>query len=106
MNDAEEVHPMATREQSAPQDGARLLVGVELPTAYLVNAERALTKYPEQAANYLRHTLIGDPLLDGMPQELADIPRSEVYRFVQAGMNQDLDVMRACAEGAARLLRR
>ena len=71
------------------------LEGIVVPNAYVTNAERALLKYPEQAANYLRHTLVGDPLLDRMPQELADIPRSEVYRFVQAGMNQDLDVMRA-----------
>lgn len=66
-----------------------------MPTAYRTNAETALAKYPEQAANYLRHTLVGDPLLDGMPQELADMPRSEVSRFIQAGMNQDLDAMRA-----------
>lgn len=83
-----------TFDHAMPQGHGHLLAGVQLPTAYLINAERALLKYPEQAANYLRHTLIGDPLLDGMPQELADIPRSEVSRFIQAGMDQDLDTMR------------
>ena len=81
--------------QEVVHGGGHILDGVELPTAYRINAEKALAKYPRQAANYLKHTLVGDPLLDGMPQELADMPRSEVTRFIQAGMDQDLDVMRS-----------
>ena len=75
-------------------EGGDSLDGIVLPSAYWINAEKALAKYPRQAANYLKHTLVGDPLLDAMPQELADMPRSEVTRFIQAGMDQDLDVMR------------
>ena len=71
-----------------------MLDGVAFPTAYRINAEKALAKYPEQASNYLKHTLIGDSRLDGMPQELAEMPRSEISRFIQAGMDQDLDAMR------------
>ena len=73
--------------------GGGNLDDIVVPTAYRINAEKALARYPRQAANYLKHTLVGDPLLDGMPQELADLPRSEVTRFIQAGMDQDLDVM-------------
>ena len=75
-------------------EGGDSLDGIILPTAYRINAEKALDRYPRQAANYLKHTLVGDPLLEGMPQELADMPWSEVTRFIQAGMDQDLDVMR------------
>ncbi len=81
------------RRAPAPEGGDSL-DGIVLPTAYRINAEKALARYPRQAANYLKHTLVGDPLLDGMPQELADMPRSEVTRFIQAGIDQDLDVMR------------
>ena len=75
-------------------EGGDSLNGIVLPTAYRINAEKALARYPRQAANYLKHTLVGDSRLDGMPQELADMPRSEVSRFIQAGMDQDSDVMR------------
>ncbi len=87
---------MAIRRVPAPLGDARpsTLDDVVVPTAYRINAEKALAKYPEQAANYLRHTLVGDDRLDTMPQELAGMPRSEVSRFIQAGMDQDLDVMR------------
>ena len=87
---------MTIRNESAASGDAQAstLDGIVLPTAYRTNAEKALAKYPEQAANYLRHTLIGDDRLDGMPQELAEMPRGEVSRFIQAGMNQDLDTMR------------
>ena len=79
----------------ATQDHQQHMVdGVAIPTANRINAEKALAKYPEQASNYLKHTLIGDSRLDGMPQELAEMPRSEISRFIQAGMDQDLDAMR------------
>jgi len=31
-------------------------------------------RYPAQAANYLQHTLIGDPLWDGILDELTPLP--------------------------------
>ncbi len=78
----------------SPLTGGGGLEGIMVPTAYRINADRALARYPQQAANYLRHTLIGDPLLDDMPQELAGMSRSEVTQFIQAGMDQDVKAMR------------
>ena len=87
---------MTIRNESTVSGDAQTstLDGIVLPTAYRINAEKALARYPRQAANYLKHTLVGDPRLDGMPQELAGMPRGEVSRFIQAGMDQDLDTMR------------
>ena len=47
------------------------LDGVVLPTEYRPNVEKAMAYNPELAATYLRHTLIGDPLMDEMAEELA-----------------------------------
>ena len=80
--------------QAAVSGGRDSLDGIVLPTAYRVNAQKALAKHPVQAANYLRHTLIGDPLWDGMLEELDSLPSTEVSRFIQAGMEQQEDVMR------------
>lgn len=66
MRDADDTRASVPRRGNSPEC-------IVMPTAYRTNAEKALARYPEQAANYLRHTLIGDPLLDGMPQELADL---------------------------------
>ena len=85
---------MAIQDKTDAHNGGHVLGDMVLPTAYRINAEKALAKYPRQAANYLKHTLVGDSRLDGMPQELADMPRSEVSRFIQAGVDQDSDVMR------------
>ena len=74
MRDADDTRASVPTRGNSPE-------GIVMPTAYRINAERALARYPEQAANYLRRTLIGDPLLDHMPQELADMPRREVSRF-------------------------
>ena len=80
--------------QASVPGGGDSLDGIVLPTAYRINAERALARYPERAANYFRHTLIGDPPWDGILQELAPLPGPEVSRFIQAGMEQQEDVMR------------
>ncbi len=85
---------MAIQDKTDAHNGGHVLGDMVLPTAYRINAEKTLAKYPRQAANYLKHTLVGDSRLDGMPQELADMPRSEVSRFIQAGVDRDSDVMR------------
>jgi hypothetical protein len=66
---------------------------VKIPTDYTINADKALAYDPEVAANYLRHTLIGDAYMDQIFEDLADLPPAELVRFIQAGMEQDREGM-------------
>ena len=93
---------MTTRKESAAPGDAHdsPLDGIVLPTEYLPQAERALAHDRERAANYLRHTLVGDPAADEMLEECSSLKRAELYLFVQAGMDRD---ERALADAPAAL---
>ena len=89
----------STNPQSSPASGTvngrSGLDGVVLPTEYRPNVEKAMAYNPELAATYLRHTLIGDPLMDEMAEELAPVSQADLTRFIHAGMEQDVEAMRA-----------
>ena len=76
-------------------NGRSGLDGVVLPTEYRPNVEKAMAYNPDLATNYLRHTLIGDPLMDDMAEELAPVPQADLTQFIHAGMEQDVEAMRA-----------
>ncbi|MDE2836982.1 MAG: oxygenase MpaB family protein [Chloroflexota bacterium] len=80
-------NPDATRA-SAPGNNDHL-EGVVLPTDYIPQVEIALAHDHERAANYFKHTLIGDPLADETLEECSSLTRAELYLFVQAGMDGD-----------------
>ena len=84
-----------TREAASAQPG---LEGIVLPTDYRINAERALTARPDEAANYLRHTLIGDPEADAIMAEMSLLPPDDLGRFIHAGMEEDFDTLRSAPE--------
>ena len=44
---------------------------------------------PDNAANYIEHTLIGDPLSEAMAEDLAEFSREESSRLIQAAMNNE-----------------
>ena len=89
----------STNPQSSPApdtvNGRSGLDGVVLPTENRPNVEKAMAYNPDLASAYLRHTLIGDPLMDEMAEELAPVPQADLTRFIHAGMEQDVEVMRA-----------
>ena len=89
----------STKPQRSPApdtvNGRSGLDGVVLPTEYRSNVERALAYDPELASTYLRHTLIGDPLMDDMAEEFAPVPQADLTQFIHAGMEQDVEAMRA-----------
>lgn len=93
---------MTTRkEHAAPGDAHDSpLDGIVLPADYLPQAEKALAHDRERAANYLRHTLVGDPAADEMLEECSSLERAELYLFIQAGMDRD---ERALADAPAPL---
>ena len=82
---------MTIRKDSDAADGtgASPLDGIVLPADYAPQVERALAHDRERAANYFRHTLIGDPVVDEMMEECSSLERGEMYLFIQAGMDGD-----------------
>ena len=64
------------------------------PTDYLAGFERARAVNPELAEKYVAHTTIGDPDADAMMDELAAFDAEEGFRFLQAGMDEEHDVLR------------
>ena len=67
---------------------------MEIPSAYETGYARARLVDKETADSYLAHTTVGDPVMDAVVEELAALPRDKVHRFIQAGMDGDLDGLR------------
>ena len=67
---------------------------VQLPSAYFLGYKKACLYDQETADNYVRHTTIGDPELDPVMAELTSLPPDDLHRFVKAGVEQEVDVLR------------
>ena len=74
---------------------------LNFPSAYLDGHARAQAVDREAADNYVSHTVIGDPELDPMMEELASLRSAELHRFVGGCIEQSDEV----ALGAPRVLR-
>ena len=68
------------------------------PSAYLDSYETARQYDREAADNYIRHTVIGDPELDLVMEELASLPSNELHRFIEAGIEQKDEVLRTAPQ--------
>ena len=66
---------------------------MNIPTDYLEGYERARAVNPELAEKYVAHTLISDPEADAVMEELATIDSEQGFRYLQAGMDQEWDVL-------------
>ena len=64
------------------------------PSAYVHGYTKARVVDPEAAGNYIRHTTIGDPGLDPLMEELAELPPQDLHRFVRAGAQHDDKALR------------
>ncbi len=80
--------PSTTREASATNARASL-EDLVLPTDYRTNVERALAFDPVGAANYLEHTLIGDPAADDLTDALSDLDPQESRRILRRAMDAE-----------------
>ena len=67
---------------------------MEMPSDYRAGYEKARLIDEEAADNYLAHTRVGDPVMDAIVEELASLPRPQVHRFIQAGMEEDAEGLR------------
>lgn len=56
------------------------------PSAYADGHAKALHEDPAAADNYIRHTTIGDPVLDPVMEEIASLPSADLQRFIAAGV--------------------
>ena len=73
-----------------------------IPTDYRAGYEKARQLAPETAANYVAHTLIGDPLADAMMEDLASVSMQEQALLFQAALlERDWDYL-AHAPSSAR----
>ncbi|MCY4591764.1 MAG: oxygenase MpaB family protein [Alphaproteobacteria bacterium] len=71
------------------------------PSAYVDGYSKARGVDREAADNYIAHTLVGDPVMDALVEELSPLPQRQVHEFIQAGMNED----RQGLQNAPQLLR-
>ncbi len=62
---------------------------INVPSAYVDGYAKARVVDREAADNYIRHTIVGDPELDPVMAELAELPPADMHRFIRAGVEQD-----------------
>ena len=69
---------------------------IQVPSDYVESYQQARRLDPAVADNYVKHTLIGDPELDPVIQELSSMPPDDLHRFIEAAIEQrDEDVGKA-----------
>ena len=77
---------------AATEDEMPATQPANMPTDYRAGYEKARRLAPETAANYIAHTLIGDPLADAMMEDLSRVSRQEQALLFQAALQeQDWD---------------
>ena len=65
------------------------------PSAYIKGYERACAVDPDAADNYMAHTRLGDAELDPVMEELAQLPRADMNRFITAGIERKDETLRS-----------
>ena len=62
---------------------------IQPPSAYIEGYEKARLIDRQTADNYIRHTVIGDPLMDAVVEEFASLPQAQASKLIRAGMQED-----------------
>ena len=65
------------------------------PAAYHDSLVRCPADMKDEAENYIAQTMIGDPELDPIMEELSSMPTNELHRYIEAGIEQQDRVFRA-----------
>ena len=88
-----------------PEDEVPATKPALIPTDYRAGYEKARQLAPETAANYVAHTLIGDPLADTMMEDLSSVSRQEQALLFQAALQeQDWDSLADAPSSAKEFL--
>lgn len=67
---------------------------LQVPSAYKAGYAQARLVDSQAADKYVRHTTIGDPRLDPVMEELADLSPPKLHRFIHAGIENQPDQLR------------
>ena len=63
---------------------------MKIPSVYVEGYQNKARPYNQEIADtYIRHTTIGDEVLDPVMEELSTLPPAEIHRFIEAGINGD-----------------
>ena len=71
---------------------------LSMPSAYIQGYEKAHVCDQALADNYIRHTWLGDPELDPIMEELADLPAHSMHRFIKAGIEGPDEILSTAPE--------
>ena len=66
---------------------------LHIPSAYSEGHAKARLHDEAAADNYVRHTSIGDPVLDPIMEELSSLSPALLHQFIWAGVEQQHDVL-------------
>ena len=64
------------------------------PSAYTEGYAKARLYDQSAADNYIRHTTVGDPVLDPIMEELSSLSPAVLHHFIWAGIEQQDEVLR------------
>ncbi len=64
------------------------------PTAYSAGYATARPEDPDAVDNFINHTVIGDPELDPVMEEVSSLAPNELHRFIKAGIEERRDDLR------------
>ena len=64
-----------------------------MPSAYIAGYEKARIYDQAAADNYLKHTILGDPGLDPIMEDLSSMPPADLHRFIEAGIEQQDEIL-------------
>jgi len=70
---------------------------LQIPMAYVEGYGKACAVNESLAKTYIRHTTIGDPVLDPVVDELADLQTDILHKFAEAGIMRDESLREAPA---------
>ena len=70
------------------------MTALQAPGAYVEGYATARGVDPALADAYIRHTRIGDPDLDPVIEEVADLASDQLQRVIRAGIEQDAEALR------------
>ncbi len=70
-----------------------MYVNMKIPSVYKRGYEKIAEIDPAFAVKYIKHTGMGDLLADAAVESLAGLPPSEMHRFINAGMEQNAELL-------------
>ena len=71
---------------------------MEVPSAYAEGYAKARLLDQATADNYIKHTVMGDAVLDPIMEELSSVPPDDLHRFIQAGIERHHDTLRTAPQ--------